>query len=389
MTAALEMFRSLPRYATARLGGNRGGGIRLAPLRLVNGARRSPPGDGWIPVRPRLAGICGSDLGALSGQTSLYFSGLVSMPFIPGHEIVGELLQDADGWLRGQRVVIDPVLPCRARGIEPPCAPCRDGLFHLCERVTAGHIAPGLQTGYCADTGGGWSEMFFAHLTQLYAVPDDLSDEGAVLVEPTACAVHAVRRAEIPRDATVVIVGAGTIGLLTLVAARRLTPAGRIVVVAKHPRQAEFAHQFGASDVVPVDEALGAIRRISRSFRVAPERSAPFLLGGADIAFECAGSPSSLDLTLRAVRGRGRVVLAAMPPSADLSPAWFREIEIVGAYSGAGDFEDALSLVSEERLQDLVAASYRLERWRDALEHAYDGGALGAAKVVFDLREAM
>jgi threonine dehydrogenase-like Zn-dependent dehydrogenase len=201
--------------------------------------------------------------------------------------------------------------------------------------------------------------------------------------------VHAVRRAEVPPDATVVIVGAGTIGLLTLVATRRLTSARRIVVVAKHQRQAELARRYGASDVVAVDQALGAIRRTSRAFRIEPERSAPFLLGGADIAFECAGSSSSLELTLRTVRGRGRVVLAAMPPSVDLSPVWFREIELVGAYSGAGDFEGAMSLVAEERLQDLVAASYPLQRWRDALEHAYSGGVLGASKVVFDLREAM
>lgn len=388
MTAALEMFRSLPRYAAARAGGERVAGVRLAPLRLVDGERRMPPGDGWVRLRPLLAGICGSDLAALSGKTSLYFSALVSMPFVPGHEVVAEVLEDAEGWVRGQRVVIDPVLGCDARGIDPPCASCRDGLHHLCERVTAGHIAPGLQTGYCADTGGGWSEMLFAHRSQLHAVPDRLTAEGAVLVEPAACAVHAVRRAQVAPDATVVIVGAGTIGLLMLAATRRLTSARRVVVVAKHPRQAELARSYGASDVVAVDQALGAIRRISGAFRADPERAAPFLLGGADVAFECAGSSSSLELTLRAVRGRGRVVLAAMPAPADLSPVWFREIDLVGAYSGGGDFEDAMSLVAEERLQDLVAGSYPLQRWRDALEHAYSGGSLGAAKVIFDLREA-
>lgn len=387
MTVALQMFRSLPRYAAARLGGERAVGIQFAPLRLVYTEPKSPPGEGWLRVRPRLAGICGSDLGALSGKTSLYFSGLVSMPFVPGHEVVGELLEDVDGFRAGQRVVIDPILSCGARGIEPACEPCRGGLHHLCERVTAGHIAPGLQTGYCADTGGGWSEMFFAHRSQLHAVPDDVTDGNAVLVEPTACALHAVRRAEMPRDATVLIVGAGTIGLLTLVATRRLTSARRIVVVVRHPRQAELARLYGASDVVGSDQALDAIRRTSRAFRVHPERSTPFLLGGADVAFECAGSPSSLELALRAVRGRGRVVLTAMPPPTDLSPAWFREIELVGAYSGAGDFDAAMGLVAEEHLQDLVAGSYPLQRWRDALEHAHSAGALGASKVVFDLTD--
>ena len=93
---------------------------------------------------------------------------------------------------RGTRVVIDPVLACAARGLAP-CPSCASGRTNLCDHVTVGHVSPGLQTGFCRDTGGGWGEQLVAHSSQLHAVPDDLSDERAVLVEPIACAVQLAR----------------------------------------------------------------------------------------------------------------------------------------------------------------------------------------------------
>src|SRR5919106_1639013 len=176
----------------------------------------------------------------------------------------------------------------------------------------------------------------------MYSVPEGMSNETAVMIEPLACALHAVRRAAIPRDATVLVVGAGTVGLLTVIALREVAEPGKIIVVAKHGHQAELARRFGATEVVDPSDALAAVRRETRAFRLHPERSSPFLLGGVDVAFECVGSKDGLDLALRVTRARGRVVLSGMPARADLTPAWFRELEIVGAYSGAGAFGDAM-----------------------------------------------
>src|SRR5207244_1120660 len=147
----------------------------------VSGDGPAGAGGGGVRVRPRLAGICGSDLATISGQTSFYFSPLVSMPFVPGHEVVGELFDDLDGMPAGTRVVLEPVLSCLARGLDP-CAACAAGNTSRCDRVTVGHVAPGLQTGYCADTGGGWGRMLVAHRSQLHPVPDALPDERAVLI---------------------------------------------------------------------------------------------------------------------------------------------------------------------------------------------------------------
>jgi threonine dehydrogenase-like Zn-dependent dehydrogenase len=156
------------------------------------------------------------------------------------------------------------------------------------------------------------------------------------------------------------------------------------VAVAKHGHQATLAKAYGATEVVPPAEALGAVRRATQAFRLHPERSSPFLLGGADVAFECAGSRQSLDLALRATKARGRVVLAGMPPRSDLSPAWFRELEVVGAYSGAGAFSDSLGMLAGSDIGRLVSATYPLDRWREAIDHALSAGRLGSVKIAFD-----
>lgn len=400
---AVQLYRSVPRYVAARalssslpkplrpLAGALGStATSAAPLRL----RDSPPpalpsGAGWVRVRPRLSGICGSDLATVTGRSSFYFASLISLPFTPGHEVVGELIDaadTADGLLpAGSRVVIAPVLGCDARGL-PRCDACADGKRSRCERITSGHLAPGLQTGYCADTGGGWSGQFVAHSSQLFAVPDALPDERAVLIEPLACAVHAVRRAAIAPGERVLVVGAGAIGLLTVLALRALTDAGEILVAAKYPKQRSLAAAYGASQVIAPGELVGGVRRATRALRLDPEHGSPYLLGGVDVTLECSGG--GLDTALRVTRAGGRVVLSGLPTSSpDLTALWFRELSLVGAYAAdPTDMTTALELAgSSPQLDGLVGARYPLERWRDALDHALSAGRLGTGRVVFEL----
>ena len=395
---AVELYRSVTRYVAARTVGDRVPGLLagpLAPLRLVNRDEPVLAGDGWARVQPRLSGICGSDLATISGQVSFYFSSLVSMPFVPGHEVVGDLYDDCQDLPAGTRVVLEPVLSCKARGLEP-CPSCAGGSTGRCDRITVGHVAPGLQTGYCADTGGGWGETFVAHRSQLHPVPDSMTDRQAVLVEPLACAVHAVLRARPEAGDSVLVVGAGTVGALTVLALRAFTPAGRVVVVAKHQRQADLVRELGATDVVDPKEAVTALRRATRAYRLDPERGGAYLLGGVDVAMDCVGSKSSLDVALRTTRAGGRVVLAGMPAAgADLAPVWFRELELTGAYASGTELTDsgprstfdlAIDLVSEAPLEGMVGGEYPLSRWREALDHAFAAGRLGTSKVTFNPR---
>jgi threonine dehydrogenase-like Zn-dependent dehydrogenase len=412
MILALEYHRSPSRYLTSRglaatkAGGRLSGMIagNVAPLRLVNRTAPELPGSGWTRVTPRLSGICGSDLGLLTGRSSPYLSPMTSMPFVPGHEVVGKTLDDLPGLPSGSRVVMDPVLSCAARGTTQ-CRWCAAGQESRCDHVTTGRISAGLQTGFCCDTGGGWSREFVAHGAQLHRVPDELTDDRAVLVEPLACAIHSVRRAEIPRGASVVIIGAGTVGLLTLLAVRHLTAAGAVHVVAKHGHQRERAQALGATGLIAPGKAVRALRRVTTARMHTPERGTDFLLGGVDVVFECTGGSTGLNTALRLARAGGTVVMSGMPSgSVDLTPLWFRELRLIGAYasdSGANeangvvrdkvegaqtsDFAEAISLAGSAPLDGYVDTTYPLERWREALNHATDAGRLGTVKVAFDL----
>jgi threonine dehydrogenase-like Zn-dependent dehydrogenase len=404
--SAVQLYRSVPRYVAARtLSASLPRPLRpfasalsstataAAPLRLHEGAPPAlPSGDGWARVRPRLSGICGSDLATVTGRSSFYFASLISLPFTPGHEVVGELIDacpgaDSDGGElpAGTRVVIAPVLGCDARGL-PRCEACASGRRSRCERITSGHLAPGLQTGYCADTGGGWSGQLVAHRSQLFAVPDDLPDERAVLIEPLACAIHAVRRAAVEPGERVLVVGAGAIGLLTLLALRAYTSAGEILVAAKHPKQRALAAAYGANQVIAPTDLVGGVRRATRALRLDPEHGSPYLLGGVDVTLECSGS--GLDAALRVTRAGGRVILSGLPTSSpDLTALWFRELSLTGAYAAdPADMTAALELAAATpALDDLVGGRYPLERWRDALDHALSAGRLGTGRVVFEL----
>jgi threonine dehydrogenase-like Zn-dependent dehydrogenase len=243
---ALTVQRSVARFAAARVtsGLTSGGAGRVGPLRYGEVDEPELPGPGWSRVRPLLSGICGSDLATVSGRSSRWFEPIVSFPFVPGHEVVG--LDDS-----GRRVVVEPILGCQARGIVPPCPACASGATNRCVNLTGGHLQPGLQTGYCAETGGGWSHGLVAHVSQLHAVPEDWSDEAAVLVEPMACAVHGALSAPGPLDApgladgdepTAVVIGAGTLGLGVIAAITRFRPdIATTIAVAKHPDQRRLA----------------------------------------------------------------------------------------------------------------------------------------------------
>jgi threonine dehydrogenase-like Zn-dependent dehydrogenase len=396
MILALEYHRSPGRFLAARgltatrTGGRMSGMIagNVAPLRLVNRSAPELPGTGWTRVTPRLSGICGSDLGLLTGRSSPYLSPMTSMPFVPGHEIVGETQDELPDMPKGTRVVIDPVLSCAARG-TPECRWCTEGRQSRCDHITTGRISAGLQTGFCADTGGGWSRQLVAHARQLHPVPEDLPDARAVLAEPLACAVHSVRRVTVEPGASAVIVGAGTVGLLTLLALRELTEVGPVYMVAKHGHQRDRAKALGATAIIEPGKAVRSLRRVTTARMHSPERGPAFLLGGVDLAFECTGGTSGLDTALRLVHAGGTVVMSGMPSgNVDLTPLWYRELKLVGAYaSGAdgADFADALRLAGTAPLDGYVGTTYPLARWREALGHAADAGRLGTVKVAFDL----
>jgi threonine dehydrogenase-like Zn-dependent dehydrogenase len=397
---ALVFERNLARFAASRIAATVAGsghGVGVGPLELLEVEAPALPASDWVRLTPRLAGICGSDLATLDGRSSRYFEHIVSFPFVPGHEIVADV---TGGRLDGKRAVLEPVLGCEARGISPLCPACAEGRKGACERIAFGSLAPGLQTGYCTDTGGGWSTGLVAHESQLHEVPEGFSDQAAVMVEPAACAVHAACSIAGTGGASIVVLGAGTLGLCTIAALRTYCLPGTLVAAAKHPDQRRLARELGADHVVEPAEVMRAARRLSGTLAIATDGGKiERLSGGVDFVFDCVGSPESLEQSLAITRPGGTIVLIGMPGmvKVDLAPLWQREVNLRGAYAYGretrpeGDrstFDLAFDLVADAGLERLVSASYPLERFEEAVAHAAAAGRRGSVKIVFDSRRA-
>jgi threonine dehydrogenase-like Zn-dependent dehydrogenase len=387
---AIRYHRSPVRFAASRVASSlrAGTGAAYGPLKLDDTKDLALPGEGWVRIRPQLSGICGSDLATVEGRSSRWFEPIVSFPFVPGHEVFG--LGE-----NGNRVVIEPALGCVARGVTPACTWCATGQLGRCERITFGTLRPGLQSGFCADTGGGWSTSMVAHSSQVHQIPDSLTDLDAVMVEPAACGIHAALSAGSLDGAVVAVIGAGTLGALTIGALTMWNKPAHLVVGAKHPEQIHAARRAGATEVVDTNGLLRAVRRVTGCLAIG-DGDLERLAGGADVVFDCVGSSSSIDAALRMTRPGGRIVLVGMagPTNIDLTPLWHREVSLTGAYaygvepflSGRRTFDAAIELAETAHLGSLVSATYTLDRYAEALEHAATAGRRGAIKIAFDLR---
>jgi len=387
---ALQFRRQELRYAAAAVGSRLFGsdGAKVGPLKLVDTDPVALPGPDWVRVRPRLSGICGSDLATVAGESARYFEPFVSFPFTLGHEVVGD---DE----HGRRVVLEPVLGPEARGFTAPWPGASPGDGDDYGHLVTGPLDPGIQIGYCASTGGGWSGEFVAHPSQLHVVPDGLSDEAAVMIEPLAVAVHGVFRGQVPAGATVAVIGAGTMGLLTIAALRAQHPDCRILVGAKYRHQQDLARRFGADQVVEPGGLRRAVRRAVGCHVIGND-----LAGGADVTVDTLGTSGSIRDAIGLTRPRGRVVLLGMPAGVrmELTALWHRETELVGSYCyctetlASGERRSSFALAIElaaqlgDDLGGLVSATYPLDRYADAIAHAASAGPRASVKVCFDLR---
>jgi threonine dehydrogenase-like Zn-dependent dehydrogenase len=278
-------------------------------------------------VRVRAAGICGSDLHPFRHRKERR-----SDP--EGHEVAGEVVAVAPrpgepALVReGDLVALDTICLGKACG---DCRWCAEGAFFHCENKRRGP---------------GWSGAFADYIKRdvrgLFPLPAPLSAEDGALVEPLAVGVHGVRLAQLRRGETVAIVGAGTIGLTSLIAARALG-TGAIYALARHPHQLELARALGATEVVTgsPEEATERVRSLTGGL-------------GADLVIETVGgAPDTFDQSCALVRRRGRIAVLGLfdkPSSVDLGRPLGKEATIVfpvcyGTIDGRHDYDVAIDLI--------------------------------------------
>ena len=404
---AVQYIKSIPRYFAMRSLGKWWRYLYTSPfscVHLVDIPEPQLPTPEWVKVKTRLSGICGSDLATITAKGSPYFSPFTSTPFVLGHEIVGEIAElgeAVEGFSIGARVVIEPALSCQVRGISPPCYQCQNLHFANCENITKGDISEGVQTGYCRDTGGGWSRYVVAHHSQLHLVPDDVSDEIAVLLEPLACAIHGVLKSGYHTADNICVIGGGTIGLLTVAALRMLGYQNRILIFAKYPHQQQLALDLGANEIIlPNSGRYTAFCELIGLESYQPELGKPVLIGGVDVTFDCIGSSVTIDDALRFTQANGEVILLGMPgipKNIDWISVWYKQLEVKGAYTYGIETHDgeqmhtfALGMQLLEKtgaqLRPLVIRRFPLRDYKQAIQTALHTGRTATVKTVFDLR---
>lgn len=308
------------------------------------------PGPGEARVRTTVVGICGSDLHAACGRHPF-----IDLPYRPGHEAVGvvdAVGSGVDGAWVGRRVTIEPNLACGN------CTQCRAGRYNICRELLV----------FGCQTAGALADSFTIAADRLVPLPDDLDDRHAILIEPLATPVHTVRRAvELVGDLQgrpVVVIGAGPIGLFTLLAARH---AGADVVVA---------------DLLPSKRAraerLGAVGTFDPGAPDAVETALRLLGGPAAVVIDCVSRESTVAQAVDLVDKGGAVMIVGVAEGATAVPLGLiqdRELALVGNLMYVReDFTAALDLLAGGTVpvDEIISVAFDLDHAAEAFAASAD-----------------
>jgi threonine dehydrogenase-like Zn-dependent dehydrogenase len=349
-----------------------------------------------------MSGICGSDLSAITANDSFTLEPFGAYPFTFGHENIGvvdEVGSAVTNVVAGDRVIVNPMLACRQRGLSPECNACTRGEYGLCRRTREGSVGTGPMIGYCPNAGGGWSGYFVAHDTQLHR--NDLPDDVAVLTDPFASSLRPVLLHPPQEGDSVLIIGAGSIGVLTVKALRLTGFAGAIHVLGRYDFQIELAERAGATRVFRSrDEVYKWAGTLPGAVSYKPTLAPKFVEGGPSLVYDTVGSQNSIGDALALTREGGRVILvgAAARVSADWTRIWYRQLSIAGVFAyGHAPYENqrrdiydiSIQLMRSDSFGELnmVTHVFPLEEYRAALTAALDKSGHRSVKVVFRPRD--
>lgn len=320
-------------------------------IRLEDVPVPAQPDAGWVQIRVHWCGICGSDLHE-------YVAGPVFIPVdqehpltglkgqcILGHEFCGEIVALGAGvedFTVGERVAADACQHCGE------CRYCREGLYNICENLAF--------TGLMNN--GAFAEFVNVPANLLYRLPDNFPTEAGALIEPLAVGMHAVKKAGSLVGQTVVVVGAGTIGLCTIMCAKA-AGAARVIALEMSSARKDKALEVGATRVLDPSEcdAIAEIKALTGGY-------------GADVSFECIGHKSTAQLALDVIRKAGKAVMVGIfeePSQFNFFDIVSTEKQVIGALAYNGEFADVIAFIADGRLevQPLITGRIELDRILD------------------------
>ncbi|KIW79771.1 chlorophyll synthesis pathway protein BchC [Fonsecaea pedrosoi CBS 271.37] len=313
------------------------------------------PGANEVQIRPRATGICGTDIHYYEhGRNGNY---VVRNPLVLGHEAAGEVVavgKDVTSIAVGDRVAIEPQRPCGG------CKQCKGGIYNLCPnlRFTGSATAdPPVQ--------GSLQQVYNHPASFVHRLPESLTFTEGALIEPLSVAMHAGRRAGLEAGQSVLIMGAGAIGLLCASVAR-LSGASRVCMVDVDQSRLDYAKSHKLADHVEL-MPRGQWQDLSKAEIFA--RTAQHLLAQpgfrlADRVFECTGVETCVNVGIHCTAPGGKVVLVGMGSplqSIDVGAAAKREVDLLGLWRYANTFETAIELLASGRLDVKSLATHRFD----------------------------
>jgi threonine dehydrogenase-like Zn-dependent dehydrogenase len=394
---ALVFRHSLAREAASAIGGRvdrRAFVSWFAPTRIEDVAEPPLPAAGWVRVQTTFSGLCGSDVKQilLNGSRDNPLTALVSFPHVLGHEVVGRRLDS------GERVVLNPWLSCGPRGIDPPCVACRDGRYPWCRNFRSGDLPASIHLGNCAAAGGAHAERFAAHVSQLFAIPEGVGDEAAVLADPVSVSLRSVLLAPPPAGQPVLVYGSGTLAFAVIALVRFLFPDTEVWAATRPGARAELAARLGAHAVlssVP-DPLVAAVARRVGGAALVPWSGREWLQDGPAVVYDTIGSVETVETSLRLLATGGTLVISGVEPPKrfEWTPLYFKELRVAGSNGFGAEEVRGVAKHAMEHYFDFVLAGFDLtpvithrfplERWDEAVLALKDSRRTGAVKVLLE-----
>lgn len=385
---AIVFEESIPKYIITKLLGKFKSSFyygKLSCIKLSLVKEPVLPKGKYLKIKTIYGGICGSDINLITLKDSPILSPYSSSPFIIGHENVGivyEKNEEVENFKKGDRVIVDPLLTCKAKEIEPLCENCQKEEYSRCLNFgEKGKLGEGVIIGACKATGGSWGEYFIAHESQTFKLPEEIQDEDAILIDSFCSSLHPVIR-NFPNDNDkVLIIGAGTIGICANIALRALESKAEIYSLVKYDFQGEIVKNF--SEVIYLKEDyLKKFAEITNSKILKPILGKEFLNSGFDIIFECTGNKNMIENSLRWIKPGGKIVLIGtfgILNFIDLTLLWFKEAKFIGTNSSSTEnylkerkrcYQIAIELLKNKKisLKELLTHKFKLEEYKKAIE---------------------
>jgi L-iditol 2-dehydrogenase len=300
--------------------------------------------DDELLVKVKYCGICGSDLHAYAGKNQ--FS---RFPYVPGHEFVGSVVKtgrSAEGFKPGQAVTVEPGIQCRR------CLYCERGDYQLCVNQTS--------------LDGAFADYAVIKAWKAFAVPPSMDLQTATLIEPIACALHAIDLSGMKKGQNVLVQGAGPIGQL-IDRTARARGARSVAITDLYESRLTMAREKGAAKTIRIADGYTPAR-------LADDVGHDFI----DVVFDTVANDFSMNCAVTAVKKGGTIVVVGVPPTQvcfDLGKVMYNELRVVGDLMYRENFPTAITMVSRKELDTggLITKIFALGQIEEAFQQITQG----------------